>query len=99
MIVKMIQVLKKIMEAQTEKIQEMFNRDLQELKVSLVAQTVKNQSANKGYPGSISGSGTYPGEGNGWLPTPVFLPGEFNGHRSLAGYSSGVTENQTRVSN
>ena len=22
-----------------------------------------------------------------WLPTPVFLPGEFNGQRSLAGYS------------
>ena len=21
-----------------------------------------------------------------WLPTPVFLPGEFNGQRSLAGY-------------
>ena len=23
-----------------------------------------------------------------WKPTPVFLPGEFHGHRSLAGYSS-----------
>ena len=22
-----------------------------------------------------------------WLPTPVFLPGEFHGHRSLVGYS------------
>ena len=22
-----------------------------------------------------------------WLPTPVFLPGEFHGQRSLAGYS------------
>ena len=22
-----------------------------------------------------------------WLPTPVFLPGESNGHRSLVGYS------------
>ena len=22
-----------------------------------------------------------------WLPTPVFLPGEFHGHRILAGYS------------
>ena len=22
-----------------------------------------------------------------WLPSPVFLPGEFHGHRSLAGYS------------
>ena len=24
------------------------------------------------------------GEGNGWLPTPVFLPGEFHGQRSVA---------------
>ena len=23
----------------------------------------------------------------GWQPTPVFLPGESHGHRSLAGYS------------
>ena len=23
-----------------------------------------------------------------WLPTPVFLPGEFHGQRGLAGYSS-----------
>jgi len=23
-----------------------------------------------------------------WQPTPVFLPGEFHGQRSLAGYSS-----------
>jgi len=22
-----------------------------------------------------------------WLPTPVFLPGQFHGQRSLAGYS------------
>ena len=22
-----------------------------------------------------------------WLPSPIFLPGEFHGHRSLAGYS------------
>ena len=24
-----------------------------------------------------------------WLPTPVFLPGEFHGQRSLTGYSPG----------
>ena len=36
---------------------------------------------------SISGSGRSPGEGNGH-PTPVFLPGEFHGQRSLEGYSS-----------
>ena len=27
-------------------------------------------------------------QGSRWLPTPVFLPGEFHGHRNLAGYSS-----------
>ena len=37
--------------------------------------------------GLISGLGRYPGEGNG-KPTPVLLPGEFHGERSLAGYSS-----------
>ena len=43
---------------------------------SLVAQTVKLCSA--GDLGSIPGSGRSPGEGK-WLPTPVFLPGEFHG--------------------
>jgi len=32
-----------------------------------------------------------------WLPTPVFLPGEFHGQRSLAGYSSWVAKNQTQL--
>ena len=36
--------------------------------------------------GSILGSGRSPGNANG-QPTPVFLPGEFHGQRSLAGYS------------
>jgi len=32
----------------------------------------------------------------GWLPTPVFLPGDSRGQRSLAGYSpQGVTESDT----
>ena len=35
---------------------------------------------------SISGSGRFPGEGNG-NPTSVFLPGEFHGQRSLVSYS------------
>ena len=35
---------------------------------------------------SIPGSGRSPGEGNG-NPSPVFLPGEFHGQRSLVGYS------------
>ena len=31
-----------------------------------------------------------------WQPTPVFLPGEFHGQRSLAGYSSwGHNESDT----
>ena len=31
-----------------------------------------------------------------WLPTPVFLPGEFHGQRSLAGYSPwGLKESDT----
>ena len=34
-------------------------------------------------PGLIPGSGRSPGEGNG----KPFLPGEFHGQRSLAGYS------------
>jgi len=44
---------------------------------------VKNLPANTGNPGLISGSGRPSGEGNG---NPVFLPGEFHGQRSLAGY-------------
>ena len=38
-----------------------------------------------------------------WLPTPVFLPGEFHGQRSLAGYSpwghkeSDTTEQRTLI--
>ena len=32
-----------------------------------------------------------------WQPTPVFLPGESHGQRSLAGYVHGVTNSQTRL--
>ena len=46
----------------------------------------KESACNKGDLGSIPGSGRSPEEGN-WLPTPVFLPGEFHGQRSLVGYS------------
>ena len=63
-------------------------KKLEEERVSLVAQLVKNVLANAGnaetwfdpWVGKIA-----------WrrdrLPTPVFLPGEFHGQRSLAGYS------------
>ena len=33
-----------------------------------------------------------------WQPTPVFLPGESHGWRSLVGYSPRVTKSQTRLS-
>ena len=33
-----------------------------------------------------------------WQPTPVFLPGEFHGQRSLVGYSPQVTKSRTRLS-
>ena len=45
----------------------------------------KESACNAGGLGSFPGSGRSPGE---WLPTPVFLPGEFHGQRSLVGYSS-----------
>ena len=51
----------------------------------LVAQTVKN-------PPEMQETQVYPWDGKisqrrEWLPTPVFLPGEFHGQRSLVGYS------------
>ena len=46
----------------------------------------KASVCNAGDPGSILGSGRSPGEGNG-LTTPVFLPEEPHGQRSLVGYS------------
>ena len=46
---------------------------------------VKNLPANAG---NIRDLALIPGSGRGaWLPTPVFLPGESHGQRSLAGYS------------
>ena len=46
----------------------------------------KDSAGNAEDPGSIPGLGRSPGEGND-KPTPVSLPGEFHGQRSLAGYS------------
>ena len=54
---------------------------------TLVVLVVKNPPANAGgMVGSISGLGRFPWSRK-WQPTPVFLPGEFHGQRSLAGYS------------
>ena len=50
---------------------------------------VKNLPANTGDTrdkGLIPGSGRFPGGGRAWEPTPVFLPGEPHGQRSLVGY-------------
>ena len=48
---------------------------------------VKASACNAGDLGLIPGLGRSPGEGNGNQPTPVFLPGESHGRRSLVGYS------------
>ena len=47
---------------------------------------VKASAWNMGDLGSIPGLGRSPGEGK-WQPTPVLLPGESHGGRSLVGYS------------
>ena len=47
---------------------------------SLVAQTVKNLTAMLERVGKIPWR-------REWQPTPLFLPGEFHGQRSLVGYS------------
>ena len=47
---------------------------------------VKNPPADVGDMGLIPGLGRSPGW-RAWQPTPVFLPGESQGQRSLAGYS------------
>ena len=53
---------------------------------SLVAQTVKNLSAmQETWVQSLDWEDPL---GREWQPTPVFLPGEFHGQRSLVSYSS-----------
>ena len=52
---------------------------------SVVAQTVKNLPTMK-KPWFNPWVGKIP-QRREWLPTPVFLPGEFHGQRSLVGYS------------
>ena len=52
----------------------------------------KESACNPEHPGSIPGSGRWPGEGNGYPSIPlvstlVFLPGEFYEQRRLVGYS------------
>ena len=67
--------------------------------VSQVVLVVKNSPANAGdtrcsfnpWVGKIPWRRT-------WQPTPVFLPGESHGQRSLAGDSHRVAKSQTRLS-
>ena len=58
----------------------------------------KESACSSGDLGSIRGSGRSPGRRE-WQPTPVFLPGEFQGQGSLAGYSPRVIKSWTRLSN
>ena len=53
--------------------------------VSLVAQIVKHLSAMQET--QVQSLGWEDPLEKEWQPTPVFLPGEFHGQRSLAGYS------------
>ena len=52
--------------------------------VALVVKNLPDTAGSIRDAGLIPGSGRSPGEG--WQPTPVFLPGESHGQRSLAGY-------------
>ena len=55
---------------------------------------IKNPPANAGIirdAGSIPRFGMMPWR-KAWQPTPVFLPGESHGQRSLAGYSPGGSQ-------
>ena len=55
---------------------------------SLVAQDDKETACNAGDLGLIPRLGRSLGWRREWLPTPVFLPGEAHGLRSLVGCSS-----------
>ena len=62
---------------------------------------VKNPPAKAGDVGDARGTGSIPWVGKipwrrEWQPTPVFLPGESHGQRSLAGYNPrGREESET----
>ena len=56
----------------------------------------KESACNAGDPGLIPQSERSPGGGE-WLPTPVFLPGEFHEQRSLMGYSPWVAKSKTQL--
>ena len=53
---------------------------------------VKNLPIKAGDPDSIPGLRISCGEG--WQPTPIFLPGKSHGQRSLASYSPWIAKSQ-----
>ena len=66
------------------------------LKASLIAQLVKNLSAvQETLVQSLGQEDPWRGK---WQPTLIFLPGEFHGQRSLAGYSPWGQKSQTQLS-
>ena len=80
MIVKMIQDLRKRMEAKIEKMQEMFNKDLEELKNKQTEMrgfpggaVVENLPANAGDTGSSPGLGRSHMPQSGWACEPQLL--------------------------
>ena len=70
---------------------------IQKKMASLIAQLVKTCACNAGDQGSIPGLGRFPWSRR-WQPTPVFLPGESHGQKSLAGYSPWDRKSQTQLS-
>ena len=56
------------------------------INASLVVQRLNLSACNAGDLGLIPGLGSFPWRRK-WKPTPVFLPGESHGQRSLVGYS------------
>ena len=54
--------------------------------VALVVENLPANAEDVRDAGSIPGSGRFPWR-RAWQPTPVFLPGESHGQRSLVGYS------------
>ena len=58
----------------------------------------KASAGNAGDTSSIPGLGRFPWRRK-WQPIPVFLPGEFHGQRSLAGYIQSMgLQSWTRLS-
>ena len=58
----------------------------------------KESACNAGDTGSVPGWGRGP-ERRKWQATPVLLPGESHGQRSLAGYSPWDRKSWTQLSN